>query len=127
MTTEYRGVALTMPQWERVMTVLGETGNDAIAGDIAIQLQLTTPMVMDHGMRHDVPAWTDMLATNERGQRLYHFDPNSTDNAENARGKMGWKGPYPMTPCQNCGAEWFLWNGDWSMGYRCEKCGRTWK
>jgi len=31
-------VTLTTAQWERVIDVLGATGNDAIAGDIAIQL-----------------------------------------------------------------------------------------
>lgn len=35
-------VGLTRAQWNRTMDVLGESGNDAIAGDIAIALAPTS-------------------------------------------------------------------------------------
>lgn len=55
------------------------------------------------------------------------YDPNTTDTKANARGKVGWKGSFPSTPCLNCGGKSFVWNGDWGMGYRCIDCNHTWK
>lgn len=55
------------------------------------------------------------------------FDPDTTDTRENARGKIGWYGSYPSTPCHSCGGHYFRRNGDWGMGYACIDCGTTWR
>lgn len=57
------------------------------------------------------------------------FNPDTTDTAARARELqlVGWRGSFPSTPCRSCNGEWFLWNGDWGMGYRCTQCGQTWR
>lgn len=55
------------------------------------------------------------------------YDPNTTDTRENARGKIGWWGPFPSTPCTHCGGEFFAPMGDWGMGYYCTECRMPWK
>lgn len=52
------------------------------------------------------------------------YDPDKVDNG---KGRIGYKGPYPRTPCPKCGNEYFTWDGDWNMGYSCAKCNAHWQ
>lgn len=57
------------------------------------------------------------------------FDPGAgtiEEQREKARGTVGWYGFYPTTKCTFCGGSWFVWLGDWSLGYKCYECNRAW-